>query len=254
MNTSIDSAIKAGRGYWFVDGFTEMLTGVVFVLLGGVLVLRGMAPQDSFLAMLASMASDVALIKVFGLLTAGLTVWWLKDRFTYPRTGFVRTKRVTAAQIFIFFRNVVLCLLLPLMALVAAFFLLPARQEILICLPVWSPAAMSLIWALASILAGRGMGLRRFVFLGFVILLVGITISVWQLATRLPAFPLDALQANPLTALPQALRVSLAEIINRTFIGIAWLTLISGALFVLSGLITFLRYRKENPVPFQEEA
>jgi len=254
MDNPIDSAIKAGRGYWFVDGFTEILAGGLFVLLGGVLLLRGMAPQDSFLAQFATVASDIALIKVFGLVTAGLMLWWLKDRFTYPRTGFVRERRVTAAQMLIFIRNAVLCLLLPMLALVAALFLLPAMRGILLSLPIWSPLTMSIIWALVCILAGRWMGLRRFVLSGFVILLVGIAISAWQLATSLPNFPVEALQFNPLTALPEALRVSLAQIINRTFVGIGWLTVSSGAVFVLSGLLTFLHYRKENPVPYQEEA
>jgi hypothetical protein len=98
------------------------------------------------------------------------------------------------------------------------------------------------------------MGLRRFVLLGFVMLLVGIAISAWQFAASLPYFPVEALQSNPLTASPESLRVALAEIINRTFVGIGWLTLGSGAAFAASGMVTFLHYRKENPAPYQEEA
>jgi hypothetical protein len=254
MDNRIDSAIRVGRGYWFVDGFTEMLAGGLFVLLGGVLLLRGMVPQGSFLAQFASIVSNIGFIKLFGLLAAVLILWWLKDRFTYPRTGFVRGKRVTLLQMLTFLRNAVLCLLLPVLALVAAFFFLPSMRAILFSMPVWSPTAMSIIWAVLSVLAGRWLGLRRFVLLGGLILLAGLGISAWQLATGLSPIPVEALQSNSLAALPEALRTSLAEILNRVFVSIGLLTLVSGTVFAISGVVTFLRYRKENPVPYQEEA
>ncbi len=253
-DNQIESAIRVGRGYWFVDGFTETLAGGLFVLLGGVLLLRGVVPQGSFLAQFASIASDIGFIKAFGILAAGLILWWLKDRFTYPRTGFVRGKRVTVAQILTLLRNAVLCLLLPVLALVAAFFFLPSMRTILFSMPAWSPTAMSIIWAILCILAGRWLGLRRFVLLGILILLTGIGISAWQLAVGLPLIPVDALQSSPLVGLPEALRAPLAESLNRSFVSLGLLALVSGVIFAISGGVTFLRYRKENPVPYKEEA
>ena len=254
MHNQIDGAIRVGRGYWFEDGFTEMLGGGLFVLLGGVLLLRGMAAQGSFLAQFASIASDIGFVKVFGLLAAGLIIWWVKDRFTYPRTGFVRGKRVTLAQMLTLLRNAVLCLLLPVLALAAVFFLVPSTWAILSSMPAWLPVFLSAILGAASILSGRWLGLRRFALLGVLILLTGIGIGAWQLAVGLPQLPVEALQSSSLAALPEALRAALAETLNRAFAGIGWLTVGSGAAFAISGLVTFLRYRKENPVPYKEEA
>ncbi len=254
MDNQIDSAIRVGRGYWFVDGFTEMLAGGLFVLLGGVLLLRGMAPQGTFLAQFASIASDIGFIKVLGLLAAGLILWWVKDRFTYPRTGFVREKRVTVRQVLTFIRNAVLCLLLPVLGLVAGFFFLPSMRAILFSMPVWSPAGMGAIWAVLCILLGHWVGLRRFGQLGVLILLAGIGISAWQLSAGLPPIPVEALQSSSLPALSEAMRAPLADILNRAFVSIGLLTLLSGAVFAISGVVTFLRYRKENPAPYQEEA
>jgi hypothetical protein len=254
MDNQIDSAIRIGRGYWFVDGFTEMLGGGLFVLMGGVLMLRGIAPQGSFLAQFASIVSDIGFIKLLGLLAAALILWWLKDRFTYPRTGFVRGKRVTVPQMLTFLRNAVLCLLLPVLGLVAAFFILPSMRAILFSIPVWLPVGMGVIWAGLCILLGHWMGLRRFWLLGVLILLVGIGISIWQVAMGLPHIPVEGLQFSPLSALPEALRAPLAAILNRAFVSIGLLTMVSGAIFVISGLVTFLHYRKENPLPYQEEA
>ena len=251
MDRQINTAIRRGRGYWFVDGFTEMLAGGLFVVLGGFLLLRGMAAQGAYLPQFASIAGDIGLIKAFGLLAAGLILWWLKDHFTYPRTGFVRGKRVTLAQMLTFLRNAVLCLLLPVLALAAAFFFLPSMRTILFSMPVWAPLFLSVIWAVLCILAGRWLGLYRFGLLGGLILLIGIGVSIWQLVAGLPHIPAEALQSIPLAAIPIA---SLSETLNRVFASIGWLTLGSGAVFAVSGVVTFLRYRKENPVPYKEEA
>jgi hypothetical protein len=43
------------------------------------------------------------------------------------------------------------------------------------------------------------------------------------------------------------------EIINRTLASLSFLVLISGVILMLSGFVTFLRYRKENPTPYSED-
>jgi hypothetical protein len=43
------------------------------------------------------------------------------------------------------------------------------------------------------------------------------------------------------------------ETINRTLTSLGFLILISGAILMISGIMTFLRYRKENPTPSEAE-
>jgi hypothetical protein len=40
---------------------------------------------------------------------------------------------------------------------------------------------------------------------------------------------------------------------NRSLNSLGFLILVTGSIFLVSGLITFLRYRKENPVPYTED-
>jgi hypothetical protein len=248
MNTQIDAAVKRGRGYWFVDGFTEMIAGALLILLGGVLVQRGLAPQASFLAQLTSIAGEVSIVKLVGIVAAILVLVWLKNRFTYPRTGFVRGKWVTAAQVLSFLGRAILFVLLPVLGLVIALIcMLPARG-VLVSMPAWFPAGLGVLWAVLCILAGEWMGLGRFRLLAALILLAGIATGAWQLVIGLPAVPAEAL-ANPWYA-----QAPLAEMINRTFVSVGLMTMVSGAVFAISGLVTFLRYRKENPHPYKEEA
>ncbi len=244
MNTQIDATIKRARGYWFVDGFTEIVAGGLFVLLAGILLLSGSAPRASLPSWFISIAGEISLLKLFGILAAILILLWLKDHFTYPRTGFVRGKRMTVTQVFILIGNAILFLLLPVLGLLAVALFTTSAESVLASMPAWFPVGLGLIWAILCFLAGEWMGLRRFRLLGALILPAGLAMGIWQLALGLPAFPSNVQ--------PGILQPAVFESIRRTLTSLSLLTLISGLLLMLSGILTFLRYRKENPFPYTE--
>lgn len=245
MTVQIDSVMKRTRGYWFVDGFTEMIAGGWFALLAGILLFRGTARQASLPSWFLSVAGEISIAKFIGILAALLILWWLKDHFTYPRTGFVRGKRVTAAQVLFMLRNAFLFLLLPIFGLLAASLLIASAGSILSSMPAWFPVGLGIIWAVLCAWAGEWMGLRRFQLMGIMILLAGMTVGIWQFAMGLPAFP-ENIQ-------PGILQPPVLESINRTLASLGLLTLASGVILMFSGLVTFLRYRKENPFPYPED-
>ena len=245
MNEQIDNAIKRARGYWFVDGFTEMATGGLFVLLSVVLLLSGSASPATFPSWFLSVAGVISIVKLISILAAILILWWLKDHFTYPRTGFVRGTRITATQILAFIRNIMLFLLLPIFGLLAASLLIASTSGVLSSMSVWFPVGLGILWAVFFVLAGEWMGLRRFRLMGIMILLGGVAIGLWQFAIGLPVFP-----ANIQLEISQPV---VLESINRALTSLSFLVLLTGLILIFSGLITFLRYRRENPVPYAED-
>jgi len=245
MDNQIDAAIKRTRAYWFVDGFTEMIMGGLFALLAGILLYRGNAPQDTFSAWLLSVAGEISIAKFIGILVAVLTLWWLKDHFTFPRTGFVRGNKITATQVFILIRNAILFLLLPIIGLLSAILIIASTKNVLSSMPVWFPIGLGLIWTILCVLASQWMGLRRFQLIGAMILLAGVKVGIWQYAMGLPILP-EKIQSGIL--LPSVL-----EIINRTITSLGLLTLATGIILMISGVVIFLRYRKENPIPYTED-
>ena len=254
MDNTIDTAVKRGRGYWFVDGFTELLAGVLFVLLGGALLARALIPQDSFLSRFMGIVGDVSVIKVLGFFVAIALLSWLKDRFTYPRTGFARGKRVTFAELAVFVRNIFLLVILPLLACATMFILIPDARVALFSMPAWLPGGLGVLWVVLSWVAAERMGLPRFRWLGAGMLVAGLAVGAWQWAAGFPVVPVEALHADLMGPLPEVLRVPLEETVNRAYISLGVLIVPVGVLFAVSGLITFLRYRKENPVPYTEES
>ncbi len=237
MNEQIDSAVKRVRGYWFIDGFTEIAAGALMILVAAVLLFTGSASPATFPAWFPSMVGAITIAKLGGLLVAVLALWWLKDHFTYPRTGFVRGKRLTASEVFILVRNVLLFLLLPIIALLAVSMVFISSSRVVAAMPIWFPVALGVLWAVLLVFAGEWLGLPRFRFLAALILLAG--------------FVIGTLQWQSQAGLSQPL---LLESLIRTLMSLSLLTLVCGVLLVISGLIAFLRYRKDNPSPYAENA
>jgi hypothetical protein len=102
------------------------------------------------------------------------------------------------------------------------------------------------MWGGVYLLAGEWMGLRRFRWLAAMMVLTGIAIGIWQFAVGLPTIP-----SNAQSGIFQPI---VLETINRTLISLGFLILISGVILMISGLVTCLRYRKENPTPYAEES
>ena len=173
----IDAAAKRGRTYLLVDGFAEMAAGVVFALLGGVLLLGGLIPGESLLTQIVATGVGVILVKAVGLLAAVLAIWWLKDRFTYPRTGYVRQKKIPLSQILSLVRNAFLVLALPLLALVAAFLFAPPLHRASSSIPIWSPALLGIVWGVSCSWLGKWAGLRRLRLLGMSTFFAGIVVG-----------------------------------------------------------------------------
>lgn len=239
MNIQIDAVVKRARGYWFVDGFTEIATGVLFIILAGFTLSSNNTSQTPFLSWLLSVAGEIVIVKIVSFLVVILMLWWLKDNFTYPRTGFVRGQ-ITAAQIFTIIRNMILFLLLPIAGLLIASMLIVSTGSVLASMPMWFPVGLGLVWAALVLLAGEWMGLHRFRLLGGMTLLAGFGVGFWQLKMGLPDIP-----AN--------IQPPVLESINRTLTSLGLILLISGVTIIVSGILTFMRYRRENPQPFRED-
>jgi len=243
MNVQIDTAIKRARGYWFVDGFIEIATGVLFIVLAGFLLVSMSKSQESFVSWFLSMTGEVAILKLVSFVVVILILWWLKDNFTYPRTGLVRGK-ITATQIFVIIKNLILFLLLPIVGLLLVSLLATSTGSVLSSMPVWFPAGLGVLWGILLVLAGEWMGLRRFRWMAVLILLAGLGTGVWQWTMGLPDIPANMQ--------PDLLQPSVLESINRSLTSLGFILIGTGIIFLISGILTFLHYRKENPEPYTE--
>jgi len=240
MNVQIDTAVKRTRAYWFIDGFTEIATGALFTILAGAIFISRNTSQSPFASWFLSVTGEIVILKIVSFAVVALILWWLKNHFTYPRTGFVRN-RITWSQIFFVLRNAILFMLLPIIILLTASLFFASPGSVLSSMPVWFPVGLGIMWAVFVVLAGEWMGLIRFRLLGGMTLLAGISVGIWQ-------------SAMGTSNVPATLTSSVAGSIDHTLISLGVILVILGIILVISGAVTFLRYRKENPQPYEEEA
>ena len=244
MNVQIDNALKRARGYWFVDGFIEIAAGILFIILAVFLMISINASQASFPSWFLSVTGKVVILKVVSFVIVILILWWLKDNFTYPRTGLVRGK-ITTTQIFVLLKNLILFLLLPVIGLLVASLLVTSTGSVLASMPVWFPIGLGVLWSILLVIAGEWMDLKRFRWIAVLILMAGIGVGIWQGTMGLPNIPA--------TVQPELLQPPVLESINRSLTSLGFILIGSGIVFILSGAITFMQYRKENPQPYTEE-
>ncbi len=88
MNNSIKSTIERTRQYWYIDGFNEMLTGVIFLLLAAISYIGSTFEPSPLSAILVGAGYPAVIL--LGMTAGRKVVNQLKTSITYPRTGYVQ--------------------------------------------------------------------------------------------------------------------------------------------------------------------
>jgi hypothetical protein len=165
MNQNIDKIMLQTRQYWYVDGIAELAFGVFSLLLGAYFGLQTSLPQDSMLG--GILGIGFAGFVIFAALLMRWAVARLKQRLTFPRTGYVayaapkRSRRLLNAIV-----------ALGMAALVSILFARAPGSM------AWIPAVSGLLIAVTWLYVGFRTGLGRFYALGVYSALAGGAISL----------------------------------------------------------------------------
>ena len=87
MNESIDQAVSRTRRYWYVAGLNEIAFGGLCLLLGVYFQVQGNLRIAALLRQVLEIGLVLIIIGTVSLLNKA--VKFLKERITYPRTGYV---------------------------------------------------------------------------------------------------------------------------------------------------------------------
>jgi hypothetical protein len=96
MNTDVDDLMRKTKSYWYEDGLVEILAGLFFIVIGLFLLLDWATPQDAPYKWI--FAPGFAVVTIGWILSARKLIGWLKERITYPRTGYVAYKQPKRAS------------------------------------------------------------------------------------------------------------------------------------------------------------
>jgi hypothetical protein len=168
MKNDIDKVIQRTHRYWYEDGLNEIAAGGMFVLCGLFLLMMYSVPPGSLLAPVLAVAFII--LVAFGGLFISRAVKAIKNRVTYPRTGYVSYRRPESNR-----RRRIIAASLGIGIGVLGIVLSIADA------PTWlmsMPMVQGLIIGAALLYIGRRLGLTRFYALAFISALIGVVVAL----------------------------------------------------------------------------
>ena len=162
QNKEINETIKRTKRYWYVDGFSEIGVGLLLIVIILFNYLAGMVQQPVLQIILFVVGLPVLI--VLGGRGLSRVVVKLKERYTYPRTGYVAYQHKTGRNRW---TRIILSALLG--ALVGAVTSLLSGRFPIIYLHVF----VSVVITLAYLYIGVLLGLGRFYWIAGATLALG---------------------------------------------------------------------------------
>lgn len=174
MKDNIDEVIQRTQRYWYVDGLTEIAAGSTIFILGLFYLVIYLAASFSGGAWLVGIGQPLLFLLLwFG---SAKAVKALKERITYPRTGFVsfpRKQRSPTRRLAAGLTGAAVSI--GLVLFLAAF---PERKTLM-------PVLVGLTAGLLPAFIGYRLGLTRFYLVGLYSLLVGVLAALYPLEENL---------------------------------------------------------------------
>lgn len=87
MISQLEAAPRRAVRYWFDDGLAEIGGGLLFLAIAALFAVEGLAPADSLPASFSALGLPIVILG--GMAAVGFAVRALKQRLTFPRTGYV---------------------------------------------------------------------------------------------------------------------------------------------------------------------
>lgn len=161
----IDKTIQRTRQYWYIDGLAELVFSAVCLLIAFYFYLQVTIPPETLAGGILN--SALALILVGIILLGRRLIHKLKERLTYPRTGFVAFTAPTMKR-----RYLTAGIAMLMGAIVGA---LTVNEPASLA---WMPAITGLLFGGLLLFTGYKIGLLRFYLLSVAAVLLGPGLSL----------------------------------------------------------------------------
>jgi len=241
MKDTLTHVQQRARAYWFADGLNEIVGGAFAALLGMLILLQNYL--QSAQADILSTLTDMFLLA--GVVSIPLLLRWMKERVTYPRSGYVAYPQLQPADRLKQGIPAIL-LALALVGLVAGSILASpiTRLWAMACL-VWIPSLMGVLVGTGLFRSARETGLTRQAWLGGISILTALWLG-WR------SFPLMHLLTPGLTAgritepMPSQAAAVMQILMAAMYANVAFLLIIVGGMALILGVAARVRYLKET--------
>jgi len=252
MTANLEHFAQRNRRYWYIDGISEIFTGVLFSLLGLLLYGRSLVSANSHLTAIFSTTQNI-------LLTAGIGVGivfvrWLKERSTYSRSGYVSYPQMTKKQIWTRAGFSIGIFLLTAITLIFCFLTFPTFRKLLVVAPLWLPLLISVVLGVNWIVLGLRNDIKRFFLIGGFALLTGIILGYMSLQTLSTiVIPPAAITSDPYGQMPSEIVPLIKIVFHQVILQGAICSGVIGFISLISGAVTRFIYLRQNPILSEEQ-
>jgi hypothetical protein len=172
MIPQVEQAPRRAFRYWFDDGLMEIGVGLLFLAIMALFAVEGLSPDGS--AWAGFSAVGLPLVIIGGMAVLGLALRAVKERLTFPRTGYVAYPRPAPARR-------ILAGVIGAGVSLAIVWLFAARPSLQLALGALQGAALGIVF----LALGLRTGLVRLAIPGFVALAAGLVATLAGLGSSL---------------------------------------------------------------------
>lgn len=172
---NIENIIRNTRKYWYVDGLSEIAGGLIIFFSGIAYWIAAQLPNSNYKFFILTMAQPVIII--LGSLLAQKILPKLKERLTYPRSGYLVFRKPVKKRRF---KRIILVGLLAAVIGALVTMLSTALPE------QYLPFLTSIFLSIASVYIGYQTSVHRFYWVGLALLVWGAFVSYSNFPNPLP--------------------------------------------------------------------
>jgi hypothetical protein len=152
--------------YWFEDGLSEIIIGSLFFIVGAIALLQGLLMPGSNLYRFLGLLTF--LVITAGTFSSRWLIRNLKERLTYPRTGYVAYKPPTSIQ-----RTASLISGIVITVIILSLVILSSQMSIR-----WIPLILGFMMAVFLFVTGLRAGLLKYQLMAIGSVVIGFLLSI----------------------------------------------------------------------------
>ena len=237
MKDPLTQVQQRARAYWFADGLNEIVSGIFAALYGGLMLLESRAESGTPQKDMLSTTGDIFLL--VGVFLSIFLLRWMKERSTYPRSGYVAYPELKFAErlrrvipIMIIVSLLVVLLAISMLASVHARLWVFASMT-------WLPTAISLLFGVIFIRSARETGLTRHFLLAGISLVTAIWLG-WRSLPLMSRLSLGLFVGDGFGPMPPETAWVMQDLMTTVYSNAAlWLIVMGIAAFILGALARY---------------
>jgi hypothetical protein len=243
MKDSLTQAQQRARAYWFADGLNEIISGIFATLYGGLILLATRAKSGA--AQKDMLDTTVNIFLLVGVFLTPILLRWMKERSTYPRSGYIAYPELKTAERL---RRVIPVMIIAflLVALLAASLLASAHVRLWVFTSMaWLPTAMCVLFGVFFIRSAQATGLSRHFLLGCLSLVTAAWLG-WRSLPLMSRLSLGLFAGDGFGTMPLGTASVMQDLMTAVYSNAAlWLILMGVSALVL-GMVARYNYLRET--------